>query len=108
MQRSVAATMTRAGPASSIRRAPGFCMERSSGSHCVEILLYLLIGFFIVLIFKGFRVVQQSEVLVLERLGSYSRTIGGGLNVIIPFLDRPREMFWISDSGVRKAGRIDM
>jgi len=74
----------------------------------VEILLYLLIGFFIVLIFKGFRVVQQSEVLVLERLGSYSRTIGGGLNVIIPFLDRPREMFWISDSGVRKAGRIDM
>lgn len=74
----------------------------------MEILLYLLIGFFIVLIFKGFRVVQQSEVLVLERLGSYSRTIGSGLNMIVPFLDRPRDMFWITDSGVRKGVRIDM
>jgi len=71
-------------------------------------MLYLLVGFFIVLIFKGFRVVQQSEVLVLERLGSYSRTIGGGLNMIIPFLDRPRDMFWLTDIGVRKAARIDM
>lgn len=57
---------------------------------------------------KGVRVVQQSEVIVLERLGSYSRTISNGLNVIIPFVDRPRETFWITDSGIRKTARLDM
>ncbi len=74
----------------------------------MEVFLYLLIGFFIVLIFKGFRVVQQSEIIVLERLGSYSRTISSGLNIIVPFLDRPREMFWITDTGIRKTNRVDM
>ncbi len=62
----------------------------------------------LLVIFKGVRVVQQSEVIVLERLGSYSRTISNGLNVIIPFVDKPRDMFWITDSGIRKTTRLDM
>ena len=74
----------------------------------MEVFLYLVIAFFIVLIFKGFRVVQQSEIIILERLGSYSRTISSGLNVIVPFLDRPRDMFWITDSGIKKTSRVDM
>lgn len=74
----------------------------------MEVFLYLLVLFFVILIFKGFRVVQQSEIMVLERLGSYSRTISSGLNMIVPFLDRPRDMFWITDSGIRKTIRIDM
>src|SRR5690606_4887569 len=74
----------------------------------MEIFLYLIIGFFVVLIFKGFRVVQQSEIIVLERLGSYSRTITNGLNIIVPFLDKPRDMFWITDTGIRKTTRVDM
>ena len=37
-----------------------------------------------------FRVVNQSEVLVIETLGKYSRTASAGLNIIIPFFQRVR------------------
>ncbi len=72
----------------------------------LPIIFFLL--FIAVVFFKSFRVVQQSEVLILERLGSYSRTVGSGLNIIIPFLDKPRDLFWITDSGIRKTTRLDM
>jgi len=74
----------------------------------MDIVLYFIVGFLVVLIFKGFRVVQQSEIIILERLGSYSRTINNGLHIIVPFLDKPRDMFWITDSGIRKTTRVDM
>lgn len=44
----------------------------------------------IVFIAKGFFIVQQSEAVVIERLGSYSRTLGPGINFIVPILERPR------------------
>ena len=37
-----------------------------------------------------FRIVNQSEVLVIETLGKYSRTASAGLNIIIPFFQRVR------------------
>ncbi len=37
-----------------------------------------------------FRIVNQSEVLVVERLGKYSRTAEAGLNIILPFIERVR------------------
>lgn len=74
----------------------------------MEIVLLLLVLLGILLIFKGFRVVQQSQVMIIERLGSYSRTLTGGLNIVVPFLDQPRDLVWVTDSGIRKTGRIDM
>lgn len=74
----------------------------------MEYLLWLVLGFLLLMFIKGFRVVQQSDVVVLERLGSYSRTISNGLNIIIPFLDKPRDLFWITDTGIRKTAKIDM
>lgn len=70
--------------------------------------ILIFVALILLLIIKGFRVVQQSEILVLERLGSYSRTITNGLNIIVPFLDKPRDMFWITDTGIRKTTRVDM
>ena len=52
----------------------------------VFVLLALAL-FGIILIFKGFRVVQQSQCIVVERLGSYSRTLSNGSNMLLPFLD---------------------
>jgi len=62
----------------------------------------------LVVMAKGFRVVQQSQCMIVERLGSYSRTLSNGLNIIIPFLDSPRELIWITDMGVRRSARIDL
>jgi regulator of protease activity HflC (stomatin/prohibitin superfamily) len=72
---------------------------------------FVLIGillFALILMFKGFRVVQQSECMVIERLGSYSRTLDNGLNLIVPFLDVPREIIWVTNSGVRTTNKLDL
>ena len=51
---------------------------------------------FFVLIFAiaGFKIVQQAEVMVIERLGKYSRTLHSGINIIWPIVDKPREITW--------------
>lgn len=43
-------------------------------------------------IVRGLMVVQQSEAIVIERLGSYNRTLTPGVNWVIPFLDNPRSI----------------
>lgn len=43
---------------------------------------------------QGIKIVQQSETVIIERLGKYHGTLTSGLNIIIPFLDRPRQIIW--------------
>jgi len=42
----------------------------------------------------GIKIVQQSETIIIERLGKYNSTLSSGLNIIIPFLDKPRQIIW--------------
>ncbi|MEN9432080.1 MAG: hypothetical protein RL206_999, partial [Bacteroidota bacterium] len=37
---------------------------------------------------------KQSEAMIVERLGKYHRTLESGINVIIPVIDRPRQINW--------------
>ncbi len=53
----------------------------------VSIFLAILV---ITLVYKGLVVVQQSEAIVIERLGSYHKTLEPGVNFIIPFIDKAR------------------
>ncbi len=46
----------------------------------------------VLLIIKGLKIVQQSEAVVIERLGSYHKTLSPGINWIIPFVDLPRSI----------------
>jgi regulator of protease activity HflC (stomatin/prohibitin superfamily) len=46
----------------------------------------------LVLIIKGLMIIQQSEAVVIERLGSYNKTLTPGVNWIIPFVDKPRSI----------------
>ena len=39
---------------------------------------------------RSIRIVPQANAVVVERLGRYHRTLDAGLNLIIPFLDRPK------------------
>ena len=52
-----------------------------------NIIVVLLILFALSLIWRGVKVVPQSEVYVIERFGKYQRTLPAGLNLIVPFLD---------------------
>lgn len=43
---------------------------------------------------KSFRVVGQASVMVIERLGKFHNLASSGLNIIVPFIDKPRSVYW--------------
>jgi regulator of protease activity HflC (stomatin/prohibitin superfamily) len=43
---------------------------------------------------KTIKIVPQATVMLIERLGRFSRVATSGLNVIVPFLDKPRAFYW--------------
>ena len=47
----------------------------------------LIIILAIIFVYKGVKVVPQSNVYVIERFGKYLKTLNAGLNLIVPFLD---------------------
>jgi regulator of protease activity HflC (stomatin/prohibitin superfamily) len=49
-------------------------------------LIFLVIA--VVFVFKTVNVVPQQHAWVVERLGKYHDTLGPGLNIVIPFIDR--------------------
>ncbi|MBK7382807.1 MAG: SPFH/Band 7/PHB domain protein [Flavobacteriales bacterium] len=61
-------------------------------SGTIILILFAFLVFFVIA--KGLRIVQQSEALVIERLGKYQKTLTAGINVIIPIVDRPREIIF--------------
>jgi len=59
-------------------------------------ILYFLIAILVlvaVIISKSLTIIPQSETKVIERLGRYNRTLESGVNLIIPFIDAPREIY---------------
>ena len=59
-----------------------------------SILAFIFLLLAIVIVVKGVRIVRQSESMVIERLGKYNTTLNAGINVIIPIVDRPRDIVW--------------
>src|SRR5918998_4736802 len=43
---------------------------------------------------KTIKIVPQSTVLLIERLGRFHRVAQSGLNVIVPFFESPRAVYW--------------
>jgi regulator of protease activity HflC (stomatin/prohibitin superfamily) len=77
----------------------------------------ILIGaialFALVTIAKGIRIVQQAQTMIIERLGKYHRTLESGINIIVPWVDKPRAIDWhevVGEKGVRhfRTERIDL
>lgn len=56
------------------------------------IIILFILALVVILLAKGLMIVQQSEAVVIERLGSYSRTLESGVNLVIPFIDKPRSI----------------
>lgn len=52
------------------------------------ITILLLAAFIVLCIYKGVRIVSQSEKHVVERFGRLRAVLGPGINFIVPFLDR--------------------
>ena len=48
---------------------------------------------------KTVKIVPQSSVLLIERLGRFHRVAASGLNIIVPFFESPRAVYWTNLRG---------
>jgi regulator of protease activity HflC (stomatin/prohibitin superfamily) len=54
-------------------------------------LLYVILGFLVlavVVLLSAFKIVSQTDNLLIERLGKYHRSLAAGVHIIVPFIDR--------------------
>ena len=51
-----------------------------------------IIFFAIVIITKGVKIVSQSDLYVVERLGKFHKVLHGGFHIIIPIIDNVRSI----------------
>jgi regulator of protease activity HflC (stomatin/prohibitin superfamily) len=56
------------------------------------IVLLVIAGFVLLALARTIRIVPQARAGVVERFGRYSRTLNAGLAIVVPFVDRIREM----------------
>ena len=56
------------------------------------IVLIILLILLVILAFKSIKVVRQSEVYIIERLGKFHKVADAGLTIIIPFVDHVRSV----------------
>ncbi|MGL4819784.1 MAG: SPFH domain-containing protein [Bacilli bacterium] len=52
------------------------------------IIMAVVALFVIIVVLSSIRIVRQAEVLLVERLGKFSRQLSSGINIIIPFIER--------------------
>ncbi len=61
----------------------------------VGLLFLLFLGIaLLVVAWKTIKIVPQSSVLLIERLGRFHRVAASGLNIIVPFFESPRAVYW--------------
>ena len=56
------------------------------------IVLIVLLAIILLIAFKTIKVVKQSEVYIIERLGKFHKIADAGLTIIIPFIDHVRSV----------------
>jgi len=59
----------------------------------IALIVVLVVAVFVLVVLaRTIRIVPQARAGVVERLGRYSRTLNAGLTIVVPFIDRVREM----------------
>ena len=62
------------------------------GTYAALIVLAVIVVFILITLAKTIRVIPQARAGVVERHGRYSRTLTPGLAIVIPFVDRVRQL----------------
>src|SRR3954463_13917380 len=68
------------------------CTRRGRSVVVALIVLLAVVAFVLFALARTIRIVPQARAGVVERLGRYSRTLNPGLTIVVPFVDRVREM----------------
>ena len=59
--------------------------------------LVVIIILAVIVLKKTIVIIPQSETKIIERLGKYYSTLQPGINIIIPFIDKAKEMVALAD-----------
>src|SRR5438270_970335 len=63
------------------------------------VVLFILGIALLVIAAKTIKIVPQASVMLIERLGRFSKVAASGLNILMPFLDKPRAVYWTNTRG---------
>ena len=77
----------------------------------MDIMSYVLIAIIVcVIIFAKMAlvIIPQSETKIIERLGRYYATLKPGINLIIPFIDRAKEIVVLNRGRYAYSNSIDL
>jgi regulator of protease activity HflC (stomatin/prohibitin superfamily) len=75
---------------------------QSDGVLPAFLLIFFLFFIGIVLLIiaaKTIKIVPQATVMLIERLGRFNRVAASGLNILWPFIDKPRAVYWTNTRG---------
>ncbi len=79
-------------------------MDMSFGT----IVLIIIVALALVLVKKSLIIIPQSETKIVERLGKYYATLQPGINIIIPFIDRAKEIVTLNRGRYIYSNTIDL
>jgi regulator of protease activity HflC (stomatin/prohibitin superfamily) len=66
----------------------------------IGLLFLMFLGIALLIVaWKTVKIVPQSSVLLIERLGRFHRIASSGLNIIVPFFESPRAVYWTNVRG---------
>src|SRR6185369_9651273 len=74
-------------------------LGRSDSMDAVAgLLAFMFFGFIAIVLLvigvKTIRIVPQATVMLVERLGRFHQVANSGLNILWPFIDKPRAVYW--------------
>src|ERR1041385_3440394 len=69
------------------------------GSFLLIFLLFFIGLVLLVIAAKTIKIVPQATVMLVERLGRFSKVASSGLNILVPFLDKPPAGYWTNMRG---------
>ena len=74
----------------------------------VTIFMIVVILLALILVKSSLVIIPQSETKIIERLGKYYATLKPGINLIIPFIDRPKTIIAYEHGRYRTTNSIDI
>lgn len=72
------------------------------------IVLIAIVALVIIIVKKTLVIIPQSETKIIERLGKYYATLNPGINIIIPFIDHPKEIVTVKNGRYIYSSIIDL
>src|SRR5436305_968198 len=69
------------------------------GSFLLIFLLFFIGIVLLIIAAKTIKIVPQASVMLIERLGRFSKVAASGLNILMPFMDKPRAVYWTNTRG---------